>query len=219
MINLNTKSYWNNRFSSGDWEQKKGRLQTRQFAISQIQYLKISKDFRGTILDFGCGLGDAIPIYKKRFPNAKLIGIDISEEAIKKCKATYGHLAEFNCGTFTDVPNVDIIIASNVFEHLSDDKIIASHLLKKCKQLNIIVPYNELIFPNSEHINSYKENYFCELGANEYQIFISKGWSQYKFTLLYHVYFKNIFRPFLGKLKVKRSKQIIFTFFNNYGTK
>ncbi len=88
-------------------------------------------------------MGDAIPIYKKNFPKAKLIGLDISGEAIKKCRDKFGDIAQFICGDYTSVPEVDIIISSNVFEHLSNDKIIAEYLLNKCKILNIIVPYKE----------------------------------------------------------------------------
>ena len=76
-MNINTKSYWDKRFVSGDWEQKQGRSQTRNFAISQIPKLSIDREFSGILLDFGCGLGDALPIYKKFYPKAKLMGIDI----------------------------------------------------------------------------------------------------------------------------------------------
>lgn len=212
MENINTKSYWNSRFASGDWEQKKGRNQTKQFALAQIPYLNISKTFSGTILDFGCGLGDAFPIYKEAFPNAQLIGLDISEEAIKKCKETYGQMGKFICGNFTDVPTVDVIIASNVFEHLSDDISIAKYLIKKCQHLNIIVPFNEQLVPNSEHINSYNKDYFSSIGDYHYKVFTSKGWGPDGIKLLYQVYLKNLLRPLLGKSTAKRSKQIIFIF-------
>lgn len=215
MSNINTKSYWDNRFSSGDWELKKGRNQTEQFAISQIPKLKIPKEFTGTILDFGCGLGDAFPIYKKAYPNARLIGLDISEEAIKKCKEKYSNIADFIIGDYSITPKVDIIIASNVFEHLTDDISIAKHLLEKCQQLNIIVPYEEKLVSGSEHINSYDKNYFKRIGKYKYKIFASRGWSQYGLNLIYHLYFKNIIKPLFGKPIIKRAKQIIYRF-NNY---
>ena len=93
MNNINTKAYWDNRFKA-DWEKKSGRSQTADFAKDQIPYFDISSDFDGSILDFGCGLGDAIPIYKKSYPNAKLYGVDISSVGIEKCKKIwkYGRL-------------------------------------------------------------------------------------------------------------------------------
>ena len=215
MNNLNTKDYWDNRFGTGDWEDKLGRDQTRNFAISQIKHLGISKDFSGVILDFGCGLGDAFPIYKKAFPKARLIGLDISEEAIKKCNEYFGHLADFICGTHDDVPPVDIIISSNVFEHLSDDKEKAKHLLQKCNQLFIIVPYNEINYnnPKHEHVNFYNEFYFEDLACSKsYKIFISKGWGHTGINLYYYVYLKNIARILLKRPTIKRWKQIMFKF-------
>jgi cyclopropane fatty-acyl-phospholipid synthase-like methyltransferase len=83
MININTKKYWDNRFEQ-NWEKQNGRLQTQSFAESQMTLLELSSDFSGTILDFGCGLGDAMPVYKRSFPKAKLIGVDISSVGIKK---------------------------------------------------------------------------------------------------------------------------------------
>jgi trans-aconitate methyltransferase len=112
--NINTKEYWNNRFSSNDWEENRGRWQTQSLAKGQLEYIDIANDFNGTILDFGCGLGDAIPIFKEKYSNAKFIGMDISESAIEKCRGTYGDIADFHQGDWSNVPQVDVIIASNV---------------------------------------------------------------------------------------------------------
>jgi len=149
--NINTSEYWDNRFSTGDWEEKQGRWQTESFARGQMRYIKSGIDFKGTILDFGCGLGDAMPVYKEYFPNANIVGIDHSQIAIDMSRKKYGSIASFIKGDHNNVPYVDIIIASNVFEHLTDDRKIAKLLLSKCKALYIIVPYKE--WPLwSEHI-------------------------------------------------------------------
>ncbi len=212
MNNINTKQYWEKRFMSGDWERRGGQNQTKKFAESQINHLKLNPNFSGTILDFGCGLGDAMPIYHKAFPNSKLIGVDISEHAIEKCRNKYGSIATFISGNHESVPSVDVIIASNVFEHLDDDITIAAHLLNKCRQLNIVVPFNEQIPMASEHVNTYNVNYFRSLGNYDYKIFASRGWSQYGLDLIFHLYLKNIVRPLFGKPIVRRSYQIIYTF-------
>ena len=70
----------------------------------------------------------------------------------------------------------------------------------------------ERIVPGGEHVNSYDENYFQSLGEYEWYILL-RGWSQYSLKyLLYHLYFKNLFRPFFGKKIVRRGKQIMFHF-------
>jgi SAM-dependent methyltransferase len=164
-------------------------------------------------LDFGCGLGDAIPVYKENFPHAKLAGIDISQSAIEKCCERYGTIASFMQGDHNSVPDADIIIASNVFEHLTDDRGVAKVLISKCKSLYIIVPYKEVLsFP--EHINTYDEHYFSELGIYDYKVFPCIGWSAYGLHLWYNIYLKNIFRFILGKPLQHRRMQIIFHFKN-----
>lgn len=212
-MNINTKEYWNNRFESGDWEEKEGKMQTKFFALSQTPRLKLSKDFSGTILDFGCGLGDAIPLYKEAFPNAKLMGVDISESAIKQCKETYGDIADFISGTHVDVPNVDVIISSNVFEHLSNDLEIAKHLTTKCKELYIFTPYNERVFQGHEHVNTYLPDYYKEISRNYlHEVFKVNGHSESFFSLLFNVYLKNIIRKLLGKVTVRPRLQIMYFF-------
>lgn len=211
-MNINTKEYWDQRFSSGNWEKLDGRSQTEDFALEQIQYINLTREFCGTILDFGCGLGDAIPIYRKEFPRAKLIGLDLSESGIQICKARYGDIAEFIQGDYLSVPKVDVIIASNVFEHLSNDLEISRHLLAMCHDLYIAVPYKEYIIPNTEHINTYDECYFNKIKPCEWVVYNCKGWSQTGWYLFYNIYFKNIGRFILGKRIIKRNKQILFHF-------
>lgn len=209
--NINSRNYWENRFSTGDWEDKGGRHQTANFAAAQMRYIHLPKGFAGLLVDFGCGLGDAIPIYNKFFPDAKLIGLDVSEKAIEKCQARYGEIAKFIHGTHEDVPITDVIVASNVFEHLTGDVNIAKELLNKCRDLYIIVPYKE--YPLcSEHVRAYDENYFHQLGKYEYSIFPSRGWSEYGLSLL-KLHIKNLlFKWGFGDTLRSRRLQIMFHF-------
>jgi len=211
-VNYNSVEYWNERFTSGEWEGKGGRYQTRNFAESQINLYGLSSDFNGTILDFGCGLGDSMPVYATYFPDAKLLGVDFSSEAIRLCIQKYNHIAHFICGNHTSVPEVDVIIASNVFEHIQDDLKIAEYLRQKCKVLYIIVPYKEKPGESIEHINTYDEESFPAIRNRTFKVFKTRGWSQYGFDLYFTIYFKNFFRPFFGRKKMKVRKQIMFIF-------
>jgi 2-polyprenyl-3-methyl-5-hydroxy-6-metoxy-1,4-benzoquinol methylase len=142
--NINTVAYWNNRFASGDWANKGGFSQTHQFAATQIPLLNIAKMTTERICDFGCGAGDAFPLYRETWRSASLLGIDFSAAAIALCRQRYGDIAEFICGDVTSVPCVDTIICSNVLEHLDDDKAVVSQLLNRCNSLKVIVPYKSL---------------------------------------------------------------------------
>ena len=210
MVNINTRVYWESRFGSGDWQNRGGFSQTRKFTLSQILHFDIPYDFAGTICDFGCGAGDSFPVYRKSYPNAKLIGTDFSRAAIDLCQDRYGNLATFFCGDDSNVPESDIIIASNVFEHLDNQLEIAKTLLAKCRELYIIVPFREMLVEGNEHVNSYETNSFDDIGFVTSRIFYSRGWSYHGMSAIYQIHFKNILRNVLGRAKLKREKQIMF---------
>ena len=216
MGNINTKAHWDHRFATGNWEANEGRLQTDAFARGVIPYLRISADFSGTILDFGCGLGDAIPVYRRSFPRASFIGMDLSSSAIDLCRRRFGDLATFTQGDHTAVPPVDIIIASNVFEHLSDHLEIARTLRARCCQLKIVVPYREYPAgyvppPAAEHVNTrYEEDSFATVGSCQCEVFACTGWSEYGFKLFYHIRLLNRFRALLRLPLRLRKQQILY---------
>ena len=120
-MRVNSEEYWNFRFGSGDWSAKAGFSQTEGFASSQVGRFGLGRDFRGSLCDFGCGAGDSFPIYRAAFPEAKLFGVDFSKEAIALCKSRFEALATFACGGIDAVPHCDVIVCSNVLEHLDDD--------------------------------------------------------------------------------------------------
>lgn len=210
--NVNSKGYWDHRFASGDWEKKNGRWQTQSFARGQVSHLNLSRDFAGTILDFGCGLGDAIPVYREHFPKARLMGMDISSQAVELCRKKYGHWAVFFQGKAEDVPaGVEVIIASNVLEHLDDDIAVARILREKCADLYVVVPYRESpLF--GEHIHSYDRNHFAPLGPCAVKVFPCRGWSAYGRERWIRIHFKNIFRYLLRRPLRYRNLQILFHF-------
>lgn len=215
VADVNTREYWNRRFSSGDWEAKRGRWQTKSFAEKQVTLLGLSSRFDGSLLDFGCGLGDALPVYRKHFPLANLFGIDHSEEAIIRCRKKYGDVATFYHGDHDSVPPVDVIIASNVLEHINNDRFVATVLQSKCSWLYIFVPYMESPLCE-EHVNYYREGYYSLLPVYETKIFYTLGWSQYGRALWVDVYLKNLLRPFLNKPIINRNKQIMFRIIGGY---
>jgi ubiquinone/menaquinone biosynthesis C-methylase UbiE len=206
MININTKEYWENRFSK-NWK-KSGKQQTTEYAIANIKNLPLKPDFKGTILDFGCAMGDAIPIYSQHFPQAKLIGFDISEIAIEVCRKKYGLIADFYVGSIKDIPSVDVIIASHVMEHITNDKLIVLELLEKCVDMFVFVPHQETpLFV--EHVNYYSYDYYDDMPVIERKVFKV----QYKARLPFQEFLKNLL-----KLKFTRSyifsKQIIMFHFS-----
>ncbi len=211
MANVNTKTYWDDRFGSGDWEKNSGFQQTRGFAEAQVGRFGLARTFDGVLCDFGCGAGDAIPVYRGGFPQANLIGIDFSEDAIRIAQKRFGGIAHFISGDVAKVPVADVIVASNVMEHLSNDVEVVEQLLTKCALLHVTVPYQEDP-PVGEHLNSYDQDSFSSLRPTKIQTFPSRGWSQFGLQLWKDVYLKNLVRPLLGKRRARRALQVMFTF-------
>jgi trans-aconitate methyltransferase len=203
MENINTPDYWDSRFKIGGNWNKSGHRQTREYAKANVVQINIPIDFNGSILDFGCALGDAIPIYKKSFPNAKIYGLDVSKNAIKYCKNIYGKIAIFQTGNYLNITAKDIIIASHVMEHLTDDKKIVSELLTKCKELFIFVPFKENPL-YIEHVNYYEKTYYDNFNVLEKKVFFV----EYSYKSSLKLIIKRLFR---GKFirEEKFSKEII----------
>ncbi len=170
MKNINTKDYWEKRFRTKNWG-KSGNRQTREYAKANVAQMDLNSDYDGKILDFGCALGDAIPIYKTSFPQAKLYGIDFSEEAIQICKEAYGDIAEFSSGNHQKVNKQEVVIASHVMEHITDDKQIVKQILSQCKALYVFVPFKENPLYR-EHVNYYEEDYYADLNVEQKKIFL-----------------------------------------------
>lgn len=213
IANINTERYWNTRFTSGDWSARGGRRQTRWFALAQVRRMPLPRDFTGTIVDFGCGLGDAIPVYRRCFPRAELVGVDISAGAIASCRAKYGSVAKFRQGDHAAAPECDVVIASNVLEHLDGHEQVATALLRKCRDLFVAVPYREhLIHRRGEHVNTYDEHSFADLPRCSARIFACRGWSQCGWDHWYQIRFKNALRMLLGRPRRRRDLQILFHF-------
>lgn len=207
---LNSESYWDHRFSTGDWTDSGGKDQTRLYAEALVERLDFPSEFEGSILDFGCALGDAIPVYRKAFPHADLWGMDHSQNAVSRCRQSYGDLAKFSQGDQNEVPFFDVIIASHILEHLDDDLEVAGKLLTRCGDLLIVVPYKETPLCR-EHVHYYDENYYLSLGNYSWKIF-PKIPAKRNAAFFWNYYFRNLARFCLGRKWVHIPQVILFHF-------
>tara|TARA_Y100000034_G_scaffold58620_1_gene71416 strand:+ start:398 stop:1084 length:687 start_codon:yes stop_codon:yes gene_type:complete len=89
-----------------------------KFAKEMLKCLKKSS----TALDIGCGKGNFYEIFKKRFSNLKLYGIDISDIAVKICKEkgynvqqSYAHQLPFEDNS------IDFIYHLDGMEHIPEE--------------------------------------------------------------------------------------------------
>ncbi|MDJ0773836.1 MAG: class I SAM-dependent methyltransferase [Mastigocoleus sp. MO_167.B18] len=136
---LNSASYWNARFKN-NWEQNNGRLQTALFAVA---FAVLDEPFEvDTILDYGCGCGDSLPVIKMKYPNAELFFYDISIEAMQKAEKYYSSIA---IPTNTKInKKFDLVYCSNVIEHVNDIISFCQKLVIMSKKYIVIqAPYEQ----------------------------------------------------------------------------
>ena len=95
--------------------------------FAEYKVLELKKHIKHDIfnfLDFGCGDGQIYKYFVKHFPKANYIGIDISEDSIKRAKIKFpeGHFLIFDGITFPiECKDFDIIFTSCVLHHISHD--------------------------------------------------------------------------------------------------
>ena len=168
-INKNTVETWESYFQA-DWEKNAGRRQTALFARYFLDTVRLPPEAK-TLLDVGCGMGDALPEIHARYPHLKLKGCDVSANALEKARQSYGGIADFEEWGFDDIEgHYDVIYCSNTLEHFENHVDIAAGLLAHCRWLYILVPYMELkdgkrltVDPGEWHVATFDERTFDPL--------------------------------------------------------
>jgi SAM-dependent methyltransferase len=76
-----------------------------------------------TILDYGCGRGAWIPLLAEIFPEAAIVGLDISVHALERARVAFPerefHLLEGNAAPLTSA-SFDLVFSYHVLEHVYD---------------------------------------------------------------------------------------------------
>jgi 2-polyprenyl-3-methyl-5-hydroxy-6-metoxy-1,4-benzoquinol methylase len=92
-----------------------------RFVIERIQTLSFD-----SLLDVGCGDGRLLWEVRQRFPDKDLVGIDVSEQAIRFARAMSPNV-EYVCGDVSDpailAKEFDVITLIEVLEHIPPDRI------------------------------------------------------------------------------------------------
>jgi len=222
---IETEEQWNSYFDKGgQWEINGGPEQTRLFAEAFCKHTRLRMMTDGeSLLDSSCALGDALPVFRKYLPNLTLYGSDLSNTAISRCRERFPDTASFFRASLEEIPGwYHIVYSSSTLEHFVNYKEISRILIKKCKYLYILVPYNEKMFgmnlkylEEKDHVVTFLENSFDFLIDEKLAKSISspliypvpRAWS---WTLSDRVqqYFRNVIR-FLLKRPIVRNRKII----------
>lgn len=142
-LNKNTRETWEGYFEDG-WEKNRGRRQTQLFAAYFLDTVRLPRSAQ-TLLDVGCAMGDALPIFREYYPDLELRGCDISSRAIEEARASFGNIATFHTWGFEDIRgSFDVIYCSGTLEHFENNLDIVRGLLRHCRWLYALVPYMEM---------------------------------------------------------------------------
>jgi SAM-dependent methyltransferase len=86
------------------------------------------------IMDFGCGVGNSLPLINELFPMASIFGFDVSSKSIKLAKEKIKsgkniYASHIEKTIFSSKPTYDIIFSSCVFHHIDSSE--HTHWLKQ----------------------------------------------------------------------------------------
>ena len=76
---------------------------------------------RGTVLDFGCGLGSSTPLFFDHLAARHVVGVDVSEGLLERARATYAGDPRVRFATIEahDAPaSADLAFVNGVFHHI-----------------------------------------------------------------------------------------------------
>ncbi len=124
-----------------------GHKERQYWFVKAMDAIRVSGD---NICDAGCGYGDYAILCGKRFPNARVLGLDFSEDNIASCiekakKESVGRV-HFEVGDLRNLKYqnmFDFILCIDVLEHLTDDGAVLKRFwqaLRKSGYLYIHVP-------------------------------------------------------------------------------
>lgn len=131
-MNKNTKEEWNR-----IWDIE-GATTWRRYPCSFSKICELIPA-GSNVLEIGCGVGSLL--YQIKTKGCEVIGVDISESAIRIMKDIYdidGIVGEIP--PLPKVENIDVIVASQTLEHFKDVDIVLKEMCKLANMSIIAVP-------------------------------------------------------------------------------
>jgi glycosyltransferase involved in cell wall biosynthesis len=146
---INSLDYWNKRFSE-DWVAQGGRRQTEFFAelccrelpdwlVDEVRARKSS------IFDYGCALGDALPIWQRAFPDSTIRGGDIAEVGLGMARTLHPGFEFVDVSAIGESTRLaDLVFCSNTLEHFENWQEVLLRLARQAEAYVVVaVPFEE----------------------------------------------------------------------------
>lgn len=146
---INSPEYWNKRFFE-DWIAKGGRKQTAFFAELCCRELPdwLVEEVRARksgIFDYGCALGDALPVLQRAFPDLPIRGGDIAQVGLGMARALHPGFEFVDVAAIGEASKIaDIVYCSNTLEHFENWREILHRLSRQAREyVLVMVPFEE----------------------------------------------------------------------------
>lgn len=146
---INSPGYWNKRFSD-DWIAKGGRRQTAFFAELCCRELPdwLVEEIRAgnsSIFDYGCALGDALPVWQRAFPRSTIRGGDIAQVGLGLARALHPDFAFVDLSALGESGKLaDLVYCSNTLEHFANWRQLLHRLARHAREyVLLVVPFEE----------------------------------------------------------------------------
>ena len=138
-----------------------------EYDISHESFMNTKKELTDNlptgvnkILDLGAGTGLELIELFKRYPNANVTAVDISEKMLGKLKEReFGNKVNIICGNFFDVDfgnNYDAVISTSALHHfLKKDKLILyKKIYNSLKDGSIFLNSDKIVETNQEELDA-----------------------------------------------------------------
>lgn len=151
--NPNTEYYWNKTIIDSGWLETNYNHPPRDVAWEIMKHI----DFGNSILDVGAGSGMITRRIKETRPNIHISACDFSKPALDWLRKKIPLNEVFFCDLVKGIPkddkSYDIIVCSEVIEHMEEpEKAIAELVRVARKKVIITVPYGEQSNKSVEHL-------------------------------------------------------------------
>lgn len=179
MESINSKRYWDERISTGDWEKNDGEKQSLFFAMIAVSafpnwFVERVKNEKLDIVDYGCAEGAGTAYLAETFPQSMVTGVDFSEKAIETAQKKHPSCT-FLVGDITaQLEQHDIVFCSNTLEHFYNATMIMNNLVNSAKQYAVIVLPFEDESGTKEHFSIFRAEFIPEKIGDHYSLIYFK---------------------------------------------
>lgn len=106
----------------------------------------------GTVVEIGCAEGALLAQFRRRFPRARYVGLDISRRFVRRGRSLHPDI-DFRCTShddfFAEHQMVDFVVISDLLEHVADDREFLAEVVPHCRHALLKIPIEECVYDSS----------------------------------------------------------------------